>query len=1357
MLERYASRLLKDHLRAHPGTPGSSCAEAEGALLFLDIAGSTAMSEQFAAEGAKGAERLAGILNLYFGDVFGLIAAYGGDTVRIDGDAVLALWREEPGAAPAVLRAARAALALRDGFVDWRPGLGVRMRHRLALGAGTLTAASIRPPGQRSFFVMYGDAVRATTALSQGTEPGDIALTPGVAAALGDRADVRAAADGRLSLAGLQPGPHSPAPDAAAEDGAPGQVPVEDFVPRILVDRARAGQSDWLAEFRMLTMVYVHLAGVDGRGPGTLQRLDGAVRAVADAVRPVGVAPTELVIGDKGAVLVVACGLPPAARENNAVRALESATRIRAALAQVDVACSIGVATGRAFCGDVGSATRREYLVTGPVMYYAARLMQAASGGIVVDAATAGAAGDYFSFSAPESLQVKGRAEPLQVHRSSEARRIAGRTPPAGRAVHGREAEERRLLAQLELGPGAPGRVAVITAEAGAGKSLLLARLEAAARARSCRVLCAATSPVEMLSPYFVWRTLLPQLLCAEEGATPDAARLRAGLFDALRGSPLAAKAALVEDILPLGLADQGIAAQISGAARVAGVEDVVVGLARHAAALQPLVLLVDDVHWLDDPSAGLLQALARQVPGVLVALASRPLGADCGPHVRQLHGTASLQLALSRLPPDSVARIACDALGVRSIPARLAEFVDARSEGLPFHAEQLALSLRDQRMVEVSEGRCRVLVSDLPAAHPGHKVEDVIVSRIDTLAAPPQLALKVASAIGRVFDLETLAHVHPVAADRPLLRQMLEALVDAGLLERRGSEAGGSYAFRHVIIRDVTHELVVHEKRAELHRRIAAYIEQRHAGDLDEHVARLAEHLEVGGRPQEAIAYRFRAAQAALRRYANHDALNHLDRIERLATACGLALPVAQQARMAAVRADACHALSRFVDAGRHYFACAQASGIAMPASRLAVAAATVQELARQLLHRCGIVRRPADEQARDRDRLAAHIHARVAEQAYFAGDALRIMHGTLASLNRAERVRSTQEMIEGYGALAIGFGTAGLHAAARFYRDRSLARAEQAGTLEGRGIAHLFAAVYSFQAGDWDAALAHCHRGAAICRASGDRFRHQSCVVVEAYTQFLLGRYAEAQALLDSFGADAVEVENAPVRAWIFCGRALLDMVQGRPAAAVLANLAAARDGSLHRAETLLCDGLEVAARIYAGEEEPALQAARRALDSMRESAPTMGIALLSVAACAEFFLARAEAGADLPDARDRLRTARAACKAAQGYAATTRIFAPRASMLRARMALLRGDAGHARHCAQRALEQARQLREPLEQALAHLMLAGIAGDADGPKHRREAAALLQQLGVAPGFLAAQAHAPGPPQLALEAASTA
>jgi class 3 adenylate cyclase len=1336
MLDSYASHLLKDHLRTHAGAAASQRAETQGVLLFLDIAGSTAMSEQFASDGAKGAERLAGILNLYFGDVFGIIAAHAGDTVRIDGDAVLAFWRDAPGREAAALRAARAAIALRDAFFAWRPELGVRMRHRLALGAGAVTAASFRVPGSRGFFVLMGDAVHATTALSQGAVPEEIVATDAAVAALSAHGVFERSDQGSPRLRALRDLPEGEPPTAADGPGLDGALPVQDFMPRILVERAQAGHSDWLAEFRMLSMVYVHLSGLDVESAATFERLDGALAAAAEAIRPLGLAPSELAVGDKGVVLVVACGLPPSARENNAVRALESATRIRGVLGQLGLACSIGVATGRAFCGDVGSAQRREYLVTGPVMYYAARLMQAAAGHIVLDDATAQAAGDYFAFSAPEPLAVKGRVVPLRVHRLGERQHAAGRASTADNPLHGRDGEQAQLLAQLDALDDGRGGVLAITAEAGAGKSLLLAHVEAAARGRGHFAATAVTSPVDMLSPYFIWRALIPQLLCGPDAPGADMPALRALLAAALHGTPLVAKGALIEDILPLDLPDQGLAGEISGAARVAGIEDLVVHLACRSTTAGPMALFVDDVHWLDDPSARLLLAVARRVPRVLIALAARPLADDAGPHVQQLVDSAAPRLPLARLPQESVSRIVCDALGVRSIPARLADFVQARSEGLPFHAEQLALSLRDQRIVEIADGRCRLAVSDLPAAQPGHKIEDVIVSRIDTLDSAQQLVIKVASAIGRVFDLVTLRCIYPFGAERERLPGILGSLVDSGLLQRQGPSEAEAYAFRHVIIRDVTHALLVHEKREELHRQVAASLEERYGGELDDHFAALAEHLEEGRRPERAIVYRGLAAEAALRRHANHDALNHLDRVERLAASCGLALPEAQRGHFAGIRADACHSLSRFSDAAQHFRSCAEASGIAIPATRQKVAAGIVAEMARQLLHRFALVRRPAGAQERDRGRLAAHIYARLSEQAYFAGDALRIMHGTLASLNRAEGVGADHEIIEGYGALAIGLGTAGLHGAARFYRDLSVDRADAAGTLEGRGIAHLFAAVYSFQSGDWTACLLHSRQGGTICREIGDRFRHQTCVVVEAYTDIMLGDYACGGALLDAFGADAEGVENAAVRAWIFAGRAILDLVLGRPAATALANLRAARDDKLNRAEILLCDGLEVAAQLQAGEGEQALLAAQRALDSMVESAPTMGIALLSVGACTDFFVARAEAAAGQPSHDASLRTARLACGAARSYAAKTRIFLPRAELASARLALLLGRTGRARRRAQQALAQAERLHLPLEQALAHLALAGIAGGEAEALHRAQAAAILQRLGVPPGL---------------------
>ena len=215
----------------------------------------------------------------------------------------------------------------------------------------------------------------------------------------------------------------------------------------------------------------------------------------------------------------------------------------------------------------------------------------------------------------------------MPVHRLLARQRLPARPLSPARALHGRQREMRQLLDLLDGPSGASACVAAVLAEPGAGKSLLLDHVESAARARGLAAIAAAASPVDRTSPYFVWRALLPQLLGAPAAAAPSAAelpQLRLRLLEALQGSPLAEKAGLLEDIMPLGLSGHGIARQISGAARVTGIEDLVVQVAARAGARRRLVLLVDDLHWIDAPSARLLLALVQRVRGVLLVLASR-------------------------------------------------------------------------------------------------------------------------------------------------------------------------------------------------------------------------------------------------------------------------------------------------------------------------------------------------------------------------------------------------------------------------------------------------------------------------------------------------------------------------------------------------------------------------------------------------------------------------------------------------------------------------------------------------------------------------------------------------------------
>lgn len=1334
LIGSYVSRLLKEHLLQSESSRRARRREFDGVLLHTDIAEFTLLTERFSQEGPGGAERLSGILNRYFGDVFGTIENYGGDIIRIEGDAVLALWRYEEGRAPPVDLAASAALALQQRFHNWRPELGVPLSSRLSLGAGRLSAIDVCNPEGRSFFLLIGEPLDAVASASHAGKPNEIIVTDRIAGALERLGHLQPGTGGFLRLVGLR---SDLGPDTArvaprvVDDRA--DALVRRFIPSVLVQHADAGHFDWLAEFRTLSVGCFHFPGLPLNGAGALKRIDATFDAIHDAITPLGVDVLDLMVGDKGFLALVGSGLPLHSQDNNAARTLEAVRGAYAALAAIGIDCSIGVATGRAFCGDVGSATRREYLVLGPVMNYAARLMQAANRGVRFDDATARAVSGYFELAEAEMISVKGCSEPIRMYRLEATMRA--RRPALRREgmLHGREAQVRQLLQCLKGDAQEEGVIAAIEAEAGAGKSALLAHIRSAARAREHGTLWAATSPIESTTAYYAWRAIIGQLLLQPgDPERADRALLRRRLDDAVAGGAVADKITLLEDIMPLGFHDQALASRIRGSARLSGLEDLVVHLVGRFTAGRRTVLLVDDLHWLDDPSARLLLAVARRVPRIGLIVAGRPLQTDAGPHIRRLRKAVSLRIPLHRLGRDSIERIVCDVLGVHAIPGRLCDFVQAQSEGLPFHAEQLALSLRDQGLLEVFEGKCRILASNLSSGVVADGLRDVIVGRIDKLEAPQRLAAKVASVIGRRFDLETLRHIHPIASEATRLEGVLADLVRGGILAPEAGSEGAAYAFAHVIIREVTHDSLTYEKREALHRRVATFIEQRHRENLEPYFAQLADHFEQGAEGARAVEYRELAAAAALRRYANHDSLSHVEKIDELVARFRLSPPQPQRARLALIRGDACHELSRFAEAERHFLQCAALSRITVPVTRSGFALRVPVEVARQIWHRCAGPRRASAAQVRERDRLAAHIFTRLAEQAYFAGDALAVMYGTLASLNCAERVGSIHEVVEGYGALAIGMGTAGLHRLAEFYRKRSIACATRDGGLQDQGIAHLFAAVYAFQAGKWQTALEHCRHGAGICERLGDRFRQQSCQVVHAYTELLRGNFVQAETIFESFGEDAQDVENGPVRAWILVGRGIIDMMLGRPPGRTIARVGLAREEYLHRAERLLCDGLEALARLQTGDLEQALSAAKTALGNMVESVPTVGIALISVSATAEVFLAAAEAGKG--QSREALALARSACKAVRAYAAKTAICRPRAMLLRGRLALLRGHSRQARRCGLRALREAERLDMPLERALCHLALARVEADERSRSELRCGLDILERIGARP-----------------------
>jgi hypothetical protein len=183
-----------------------------------------------------------------------------------------------------------------------------------------------------------------------------------------------------------------------------------------------------------------------------------------------------------------------------------------------------------------------------------------------------------------------------------------------------------------------------------------------------------------------------------------------------------------------------------------------------------------------------------------------------------------------------------------------------------PFFSEELAYSLRDTGVITVTDGSCRIAPgADLQEMSLPDTVQGVVLTRIDRLAPPQQLTLKVASVIGRSFAYRLLRDIYPIAADRPSLPGQLDSLRRRSLVLPETPEPEVAWIFKHAITRDVAYELMLRAQRRALHRAIAEWYERHHQVELPRFYPLLAYHWSRTDVDAKAVQFQELAGERAL------------------------------------------------------------------------------------------------------------------------------------------------------------------------------------------------------------------------------------------------------------------------------------------------------------------------------------------------------------------------------------------------------------------------------------------------------------------------------------------------------------
>jgi class 3 adenylate cyclase/tetratricopeptide (TPR) repeat protein len=1325
-LAGFIPRYLSGRLASGPPITGPECTVVRGAVLLLDIAGFTAQVERLAGTGDEGLEEVAAAFNAHFIEIVDVVYAHGGDVLSIAGDAFFCHWpADESGGLPnAIVRAAQAGLAIQAALSGHVKGASHRFSARIGIGAGDLTIALVGGVGGNWQVVTAGPPVDEVANAERDAPLGRVAISSATLALVPGRCETVPVSEGLEELRAVREGlPVSPtAPRQATTEDA-----IRTFVPAALAELGPFGGTDWLAELRRVTVLIARPP--PGAQSDFIASTHQTVRIFQEIISRFE-GTMRVSVDNKGVTIVCTFGLPPMAHENDAERGILAAEALLDGLGEHAGRTSIGIANGRAFCGVFGGDVRRDYTLHGDVINLAARLMQAQDGEILCDDATAQVVHDRFAFEVRRPIIVKGRTELIRTYRPSQRLRSVSRAPVT---VVGRTAERARLTELLDALARRDSSLLILEGEAGIGKSWLVNDTVQRAERGDARVLLSAGDPLERQSPYAPWRPAFLSLF--DIGDDPTSAAARARVASRLRDHPeLERLAPLLNSVLPLQLPETELTAAMTGEVRAENTRALLTGLLRLEAQAAATLLVVEDAHWFDSSSWGLLLEVVQSVHPLVVLVTTRPV-ADSAVELARLRALASAHLHLHGLSEPEIETLLRDRLGVPRVPTELVRFVQGRVSGNPFFCKELIQTMVEAGLVTMSGTTCSV--GDLTSVEIPATVEGVVLSRLDRLTPAQQLCIKVAAVIGRSFRAGTVRDLYPVPEERDHVHAHLAALALLDLTTHDADEPDGMFRFRHEITRDVTYQLMTVAQRQPLHRAAAEWYEEHHADDLSPYYGILAYHWERAGDPAKTLGYLERAGRQALRDGAFREALSFLSSAVELYEGADVAPDPVARALCDKGIAVAHYFLGDLARSREYLERAVAVLDRPVPAGRrlgLAGLGAVLQQVAHLVAPRRYRGRRAAEGEtlgeAVDSYRILAQISYLDAEPAS------RLLYLTVTGLNLAELVGPSTQL----ACLLMSVGTVaslvGFHRRGNRYAAQALEMAQTEGIYDAGPFVWSIYAIKQAQVGQWQALAEANDRALKLVYEVADYNLEAEVWQTRAAAYLCQGDYDAAETAWRHTRQLAEQTGNPQMRCWSLLDEVETRLGQDRTAEAAevleeaLAIPTAASDGS-STLEKLVATAVT---RVRQGRDGDAVAAADALLEIVGTDPPTGFHQVDFAAGALEVYLDVLDSGDEYAQTHraELLGRARRGTRALRRMARTFPFVRPRRELARARLRRAQGRPRAAARAARRAEAIALDLDVPFDRARALAEQAREPSGAEQTTRLETAAAIFAERGA-------------------------
>jgi predicted ATPase len=576
----------------------------------------------------------------------------------------------------------------------------------------------------------------------------------------------------------------------------------------------------------------------------------------------------------------------PHAHEDDAQRAVRTGLGILGALGElnkglqqakgIQLAIHMGIHTGLVVVGEMGGVGRQEQLALGEVPNIASRIEGlAAPNTLVISDATSRLVQGYFDCQDLGAQALRGVTESMRVYHvlreSGATSRLDVAQPRGLTPLVGREQEVGLLLERWEQAKSGQGQVMLLSGDAGIGKSRLVQMLKEHVTQQPHTLWeCRSLSYFEHTA-LFPLTDLFQRLWRFQAEDTPD--EKLGNLEQALSQYrlPIEETVPLLASVLSLALPENRYPLlNLSPERQRQKTLEILVAILGEQAEQQPVLFILEDLHWTDPTTLEFISLLLNQTPtaSLLILLTCRPTFQPSWSHRSYL-----TEITINRLSRSQIEQMTTQVAGGKTLPQEVMQQLVERTDGVPLFVEELTKAILELGQLKALDDHYELTGSFSTLAIPA-TLQDSLMARLDRLVTAKAVA-QYAAVIGRQFPYALLEAVSQL--DETTLQRELGRLVEAEVVYQRGLPPQATYTFKHALIQDAAYESLLKSTRQQYHQSIAQVLEAQFPETTQTQPELLAHHCTEAGLIAQAVGYWQKAGQSAAQRSAHVEAISDL------------------------------------------------------------------------------------------------------------------------------------------------------------------------------------------------------------------------------------------------------------------------------------------------------------------------------------------------------------------------------------------------------------------------------------------------------------------------------------------------